>query len=150
MQLKCTDMTLYWDRYGSNGDGSVSYINISEGTMGIKSTSPYVGSGSFYTSSMMTQELYWAVANLSCQEAQQNITTYACISANSTCLGVDSTDKDYGYLYIGYRCTCKHGFQGNPYIINGCQGSHKTYLHISILSMPVPRILVYFTNSIIL
>ncbi|RLM65054.1 putative wall-associated receptor kinase-like 16 [Panicum miliaceum] len=69
---------------------------------------------------MGTQELHWVVANLSCQEAQENFTTYACVSANSTCLDVSSRSNFYGYL--GYRCKCMAGFHGNPYVPNGCQG----------------------------
>uniref|UniRef100_A0A0D9ZIF6 Protein kinase domain-containing protein n=1 Tax=Oryza glumipatula TaxID=40148 RepID=A0A0D9ZIF6_9ORYZ len=59
--------------------------------------------------------LHWAAANLTCQEAQKNHSLYACVSANSTCLRVDST-----YGYVGYRCKCIDGFHGNPYVVNGC------------------------------
>ncbi|CAN6242228.1 unnamed protein product [Urochloa humidicola] len=79
------------------------------------------GSGNLYTSSIVTQDIHWVVANLSCQQAQQDIISYACVSANSTCLGVNSTDKFSGNSYIGYRCKCIDGFDGNPYTRNGCQ-----------------------------
>uniref|UniRef100_A0A0D9W3E5 Protein kinase domain-containing protein n=1 Tax=Leersia perrieri TaxID=77586 RepID=A0A0D9W3E5_9ORYZ len=103
----------------------VTYINVSNGLMGIEDThydqymygmrvaqepQLYIGSGE-------SASVQWAVANLTCLEAQQNISGYACVSINSTCLGVNSTDD-----YIGYRCNCRIGFQGNPYILDGCQG----------------------------
>ncbi|TVU29111.1 hypothetical protein EJB05_20661, partial [Eragrostis curvula] len=58
----------------------------------------------------------WAVTNLTCQQAKQNhITTYACRSLHSYCLNVT-----HGYIFMGYRCKCSSGYQGNPYIQDGC------------------------------
>lgn len=59
----------------------------------------------------------WAVANLTCLEAKQNASGYACVSTNSTCVPVNSTSG-----YVGYRCNCTAGFHGNPYMLNGCIG----------------------------
>jgi hypothetical protein len=133
LQLECTGKKLSWPQFLD--PHYVSHININEGTMGVKKTDSYVGRGYFYyTSSAIGQELNWVVANLTCQEAPQNNTTYACISLNSECLGVvSSANEDYDYdRYIGYRCKCNAGFQGNPYVQNGCQGSHlhKNYMCI--------------------
>ncbi|XP_039812792.1 wall-associated receptor kinase 4-like [Panicum virgatum] len=53
----------------------------------------------------------WAISNTTCDKAKnQNHTSYACISANSECTNV--TDGD---AYIGYRCKCSPGYEGNPY-----------------------------------
>lgn len=60
----------------------------------------------------------WAVANLTCPEAKHNASGYACVSTNSTCVQMYSTSG-----YVGYRCNCTKGFQGNPYIQNGCTGN---------------------------
>ncbi|KAJ1410293.1 Wall-associated receptor kinase, galacturonan-binding domain [Sesbania bispinosa] len=57
--------------------------------------------------------LDWAVGNETCQEAKQNETRYACKADKSECL--NSTNR------MGYRCKCLSGFEGNPYLYDGCQ-----------------------------
>ncbi|MBA0843478.1 hypothetical protein Goarm_000664 [Gossypium armourianum] len=61
----------------------------------------------------MPMVLDWTVGNITCQEAQKDLTTYACEAANSECL-----DSNNG---PGYRCRYKTGFQGNAYLVDGCQ-----------------------------
>ncbi|KAG8378451.1 hypothetical protein BUALT_Bualt08G0138600 [Buddleja alternifolia] len=58
-------------------------------------------------------ELNWAIGNVTCEEAQRNISSYACISINSRCYKLDN-----GY---GYRCHCEDGYEENLYLIHGCQ-----------------------------
>ncbi|XP_015691416.1 putative wall-associated receptor kinase-like 16 [Oryza brachyantha] len=57
----------------------------------------------------------WAIGNMTCEEAQRNGDSYACVSGDSVCL--DSRNGP------GYICNCRSGFQGNPYIndSHGCQ-----------------------------
>uniref|UniRef100_A0A0E0GYZ7 Protein kinase domain-containing protein n=1 Tax=Oryza nivara TaxID=4536 RepID=A0A0E0GYZ7_ORYNI len=123
-QLNCTNASSSSLQF--DDEHQVAYINISEGLVGIRYTSWYEQlefkvyvpkQPDLYVGSGESSSVKWAVANLTCLEAKQNYSGYACVSINSTCLGVNSTDG-----YIGYRCQCLPGFQGNPYVQNGCEG----------------------------
>ncbi|KAF8018904.1 hypothetical protein BT93_H3715 [Corymbia citriodora subsp. variegata] len=56
--------------------------------------------------------LDWLIPNEKCDDAKRDTTTYMC-RENSNC-----TDAENGN---GYQCHCLEGFQGNPYLQNGCQ-----------------------------
>ncbi|CAO2184671.1 unnamed protein product [Urochloa humidicola] len=56
--------------------------------------------------------LDWAIGNATCELAR-NMSTYACRYRNSEC--VDSTNGP------GYLCNCSSGYEGNPYVPDGCK-----------------------------
>nr|GMD98785.1 wall-associated receptor kinase 5-like [Ipomoea batatas] len=53
----------------------------------------------------------WSIGNLSCAKVKKSICGHNAYCANST--------RGEGYL-----CRCSQGYQGNPYLPRGCQGSY--------------------------
>ncbi|CAO2190021.1 unnamed protein product [Urochloa humidicola] len=129
-QLNCSDSTHSILQYHDNDDVRVIFIDVNEGLVGLKldshmrwvelamqlklalsSTEP-----NLYIDPLESASVQWVVADLTCQEAQQNTHGYACVSMSSTCISVINSSEGY----VGYRCKCLPGFEGNPYIHDGC------------------------------
>ncbi|KMT15835.1 hypothetical protein BVRB_3g058030 [Beta vulgaris subsp. vulgaris] len=53
----------------------------------------------------------WTVGTVSCSVAKADSRSYMC-TENTECYDTEHE--------IGYRCKCKHGYSGNPYLSQGC------------------------------
>jgi hypothetical protein len=62
----------------------------------------------------------WAVGNETCKEAR-NKPNFTSQDKNSECFDLQNRQ--------GYRCMCKQGYKGNPYLNGGCQGMYYIYIY---------------------
>ncbi|KAK1398202.1 putative wall-associated receptor kinase-like 16 [Heracleum sosnowskyi] len=61
--------------------------------------------------------LDWVIAeNKTCAQADQDSQSFTCRYNNSQCIDIRP-----GRAFGGYRCSCKQGYEGNPYLSPGCQ-----------------------------
>uniref|UniRef100_A0A7N2LKG8 Protein kinase domain-containing protein n=1 Tax=Quercus lobata TaxID=97700 RepID=A0A7N2LKG8_QUELO len=73
---------------------------------------------------MMPMVLDWAIGNETCNDIE-NKSNYIC-GDNSSCQ--NSEDRS------GYRCKCKDGYDGNPYLPTGCQGVGISFIVMLVCS----------------
>ncbi|CAD6255284.1 unnamed protein product [Miscanthus lutarioriparius] len=97
-------------------EGTIKFTNLDHQMDALYASDITPGGDDLFIIHDVSASLQWVAANLSCTEAKQNISGYACVSINSSCVEVNAFSG-----YIGYRCKCPYGFKGNPYIQNGCQ-----------------------------
>ncbi|KAF7041217.1 hypothetical protein CFC21_051040 [Triticum aestivum] len=107
----------------------VSDISLDDGVLHIREESEpdgfFSGSGSnsaLYSLSGKWGVVKWAVDKMACEHAKLDKSEYRCLSSHSEC--IDVTD-DGTLKHLGYRCKCSSGFEGNPYIKDGCTDTNE-------------------------
>ncbi|KAJ0967580.1 hypothetical protein J5N97_024497 [Dioscorea zingiberensis] len=65
--------------------------------------------------------------HITCREVSKNKESYACLSDNSVC--IDSMNGP------GCICNCSIDYQGNPYLINGCQAMRMKRIQVLLMEL---------------
>jgi len=106
----------YFNEY-YNTSGGCSYILVMEEEAFSYSTTYRTSSSFWYAyGGQVPVVMDWRIRPDTCEDATSNNASYAyaCVSDHSDC--VNTTNG------LGYRCKCRDGYQGNPYVNDGCTG----------------------------
>ncbi|KAE8767411.1 putative wall-associated receptor protein kinase family protein [Hordeum vulgare] len=116
--LKLTDRKIVTDISIDDGILQVQEVSGTDDFMsGSNSDPPH------YVSSTQWGVVKWVIDNMACEHAVKK-SDYGCFSTHSGC--IDVTD-DTTLKHVGYRCKCSPGFEGNPYIQDGCRDTNECH-----------------------
>ncbi|CAL9077804.1 unnamed protein product, partial [Musa acuminata var. zebrina] len=108
--------TLLFDDYHT-----VTKISLEEGQLELEEKHGYIDMGNNTGTFVVLKQqaiLSWVIELQLCEDAKKNTITFACGHAHSSCIDTTITNDDV--KFVGYRCKCSQGYQGNPYVPNGC------------------------------
>ncbi|CAM0952977.1 unnamed protein product [Alopecurus aequalis] len=109
---KLNDGTLVTDISIDDGVLHVQEINKATGIDLLADSDP-----ALYALSAEWGTVTWAVENTTCEDAKLDKGDYRCFTSHSDCVDVT---QDRTTEHSGYRCKCTSGFEGNPYMRDGC------------------------------
>ncbi|XP_039170650.1 putative wall-associated receptor kinase-like 16 [Eucalyptus grandis] len=118
MQVNVSSVRECYNSSGHNGTSSV-YTGLSVADFPISNTkNKFIAIGCDTLATFQDPEEKFSFSSRlgnresTCEDAKKNSASYKCTN-NTIC-----TDAENG---SGYKCTCKGGYRGNPYLVNGCQ-----------------------------
>ncbi|KAM3368744.1 hypothetical protein ACQJBY_016958 [Aegilops geniculata] len=123
MYLKCNP-TSYLPILQLTDRTIITDISIDDGVFHVHETSkepddfPVSSDPALYALSEQRGVVTWAIDSLTCKDAKLDKSDYRCFTAHSDCIDVT---EDRTMKHAGYRCKCSSGFEGNPYIQDGCR-----------------------------
>ncbi|CAL9758297.1 unnamed protein product, partial [Musa acuminata subsp. burmannicoides] len=109
---------------------TVTNILLEEGQLELEEKDGYIDMGNRTGTFVVLKQqtiVSWVIELQLCEDAKKNKTTFACVDQHSSCLNTNNDELQ------GYRCKCSEGYEGNPYVRNGCRdinecNSHEKYL----------------------
>lgn len=108
---------VWFDPHLSNWTGPCSYAVLSSNVT--FSTTYLTSDWSHIQDLLVPVVLDWAIGQEGCEVARKK-PGFACLSSNHRCAEAAGGR--------GYICKCEDGFQGNPYIHDGCQGESAAHI----------------------